>query len=106
MAQEKLVNLVNFWGFYRKAKVLCISVDMEQKKRLELEKQVFNVKRTVSPAQRCDLVGMKLEKVHELFQACHIRAKGVVFYNMYQFLSSDFLLLRISRSRYKREMKT
>ena len=45
IAHEKLVNLVNFGVFCRKAKVLCISVDMEQKKRLELEKQVFNVKR-------------------------------------------------------------
>ena len=28
------------------------------------------LKGMVSPAERCDLVGVKLEKVHELFQVC------------------------------------
>ena len=27
-------------------------------------------------------IGVKLEKVHELFQVCRICGKGVVFYNM------------------------
>ena len=35
----------------------------------------------MSPAGRCDFVGMKLEKVHELFQVCRTCEKGVVFYN-------------------------
>ena len=39
-------------------------------------------KGTVSPAERCDFVGVKLEKVRELFQVCRICGKGVVFYNM------------------------
>ena len=39
----------------------------------------------MSPAERCDFVGVKLEKVHELFQVCHICGKGVVFYNMAQY---------------------
>ena len=39
-----LVHII-FWIFLqRNAKVLSISVDMEQKRRLELEKQVFNIK--------------------------------------------------------------
>ena len=41
-------------------------------------------KDTVSPAERCDFVGVKLEKVHELFQVCRICGKGMVFYNMAQ----------------------
>ena len=41
-------------------------------------------KDTVSPAERCDFVGVKLEKVYELFQVCRICGKGVVFYNMAQ----------------------
>ena len=41
-----------------------------------------SVKGTVSPAEGCDFVGVKLEKVHELFQVCRICGKGVVFYNM------------------------
>ena len=40
---------------------------------------------TVSPAERCDFVGVKLEKVHELFQVCRICGKGVVFYNMTEY---------------------
>ena len=40
------------------------------------------IKGSVSPAERCDFVGVKLEKVHELFQVCRICGKGVVFYNM------------------------
>ena len=28
----------------------------------------FTIKGTLSAAERCDLVGVKLEKVHELFQ--------------------------------------
>ena len=40
---------------------------------------------TVSPAERCDFVSAKLEKVHELFQVCRICGKGVVFYNMAQY---------------------
>ena len=43
------------------------------------------LKGTVSSAERCDFVGVKLEKVHELFQVCRIRGKGVVFYNMAQY---------------------
>ena len=43
------------------------------------------VKGTASPAERCDFVGVKLEKVHELFQVCRICEKGVVFYNMAQY---------------------
>ena len=42
-------------------------------------------KGTVSPAERCDFVGVKLEKVHELFQVCRICGKRVVFYNMAQY---------------------
>ena len=46
---------------------------------------IFNsLKGTVSLAERCDFVGVKLEKVHELFQVCRICGKGVVFYNMAQ----------------------
>ena len=36
----------------------------------------------MSPAERCDLVGVRLEKVHKLFQVCRICGKEVVFYNM------------------------
>ena len=43
------------------------------------------IKDTVSPAERCYFVGMKLEKVHELFLVCRICGKGVVFYNMAQY---------------------
>ena len=43
------------------------------------------LKGTVSPAERCDFVSVKLEKVHELFQVCRICEKGVVFYNMAQY---------------------
>ena len=42
-------------------------------------------KSTVSSAERCDFVSVKLEKVHELFQVCRICGKGVVFYNMAQY---------------------
>ena len=34
-------------------------------------------KGTVSPAERCDFVGVKLEKVHELFQVCRICGKDL-----------------------------
>ena len=37
------------------------------------------------PAERCDFVGVKLEKVREVFQVCRICGKGVVFYNMAQY---------------------
>ena len=47
--------------------------------------QVATVKGTVSPAERCDFVSVKLEKVHELFQVCRICGKEVVFYNMAQY---------------------
>ena len=43
------------------------------------------VKDTVSPAERCDFVVVKLEKVHELFQVCRICGKGVMFYHMAQY---------------------
>ena len=36
----------------------------------------------MSPAERCDFVGVKL---HELFQVCGICGKAVVFYNMAQY---------------------
>ena len=39
----------------------------------------------VSLPERCDLVGVKLEKVHEFFQVCCICWKGVVFHNMAQY---------------------
>ena len=35
--------------------------------------------------QACDLVGVKLEKFHELRQVCRICGEGVVFYNMAQY---------------------
>ena len=37
----------------------------------------FLLKGTTSPAERCDLGGVKLEKVHEFFQVCLIYAKGI-----------------------------
>ena len=40
------------------------------------------VKGTVSPAERCDFVSVKL---HELFQVCRICGKGAAFYNMAQY---------------------
>ena len=40
------------------------------------------IKGAVSPPERCDLVEVKLEKVHELFQVSRICSKEVVFYNM------------------------
>ena len=43
-------------------------------------------KGTVSPPERCDLDGVKLEKVHELFQVCRSCIKGVTFYNMPQYV--------------------
>ena len=43
------------------------------------------IKGTVSPAERCDFVSVKVKKVHELFQVCRICGKGVVFYNMAQY---------------------
>ena len=43
-------------------------------------------KGTVSPPERCDLDGVKLEKVHDLFQVCRICIKGVTFYNMPQYV--------------------
>ena len=50
-----------------------------------LPAQSTNIKGTVSPPERCDLVGVKLEKVHELFQlsrSCII----VTFYNIRQYV--------------------
>ena len=44
-----------------------------------------DIKSTALPAERCDFVGVKLEKVHELFQVCRICGKGVLFYNMAQY---------------------
>ena len=46
---------------------------------------LVELKSTVSPAERCDFVSVKLEKVHELFQVSRICGKGVVFYNMAQY---------------------
>ena len=46
---------------------------------------IRRIKGIVSPAERCDFVGVKLEKVHELFQVCRICGKGVVFYDMAQY---------------------
>ena len=43
------------------------------------------IKGTMSPAERCDFVTVKLEKVHGLFQVCRICGKGLVFYNMAQY---------------------
>ena len=43
------------------------------------------LKGTVPPAERCDFVSVKLEKVRGLFQACRICGKGVVLYNMAQY---------------------
>ena len=40
---------------------------------------------TVSLAERCDFVGVKVENVHKLFQVCRICGKGVVFYNVAQY---------------------
>ena len=51
-------------------------------------------KGTVSPAERCDFVCVKLEKVHELFQVCRICGKGVVFYNMAQYGLLHYKCLR------------
>ena len=45
-------------------------------------KHSITIKDTVSPAERCDFVGVKL---HELFQVCRICGKAVVFYNMAQY---------------------
>ena len=52
---------------------------------LDIRKAFDSIKGTVSPAQRCDFVGVKLEKAHEVFQVCRICGKGVVFYNMAQY---------------------
>ena len=43
---------------------------------------------TVSPPEQCDLDGVKLEKVHELFlfQVCRISIEGVTFYDMPQYV--------------------
>ena len=44
-------------------------------------------KGTMSPLERCDLDGVKLEtEVHELFQVCRSCIKGVTFYNMPQYV--------------------
>ena len=40
----------------------------------------LKIKHTVLPAERCDLVGMRLEKVQERFRFC---GKVVVFYMWY-----------------------
>ena len=45
-------------------------------------KHSITIKDTVSPAERCDFVGVKLR---ELFQVCRICGKAVVFYNMAQY---------------------
>ena len=45
----------------------------------------IHLKAQCHPAERCDFVSVKLEKVHELFQVCRIGGKGVVFYNMAQY---------------------
>ena len=42
-------------------------------------------KGTVSPAERCDLGGVKFEKVHELFQVCWERS-GVFYMAQYGLL--------------------
>ena len=46
---------------------------------------LHKLKGAVSPAEECDFVSVKLEKVHELFQVWHICGKGVVFYNIAQY---------------------
>ena len=46
---------------------------------------LMSLKTQMSPAEQCDFVGVKLEKVHELFQVCRSCEKGVVFYNMAQY---------------------
>ena len=46
----------------------------------------INIKGAVSPPERCDLDGVKLEKVHELFQVCRSCIKGVTFYTMPQYV--------------------
>ena len=43
------------------------------------------VKSTVSPPERCDIDGVKLEKVHEVFEVCRIGTKGVTLYNVPQY---------------------
>ena len=48
-------------------------------------KILITLKITVSPAERCDFVSVKLEKVHELLQVCRICGKGVTFYNTAQY---------------------
>ena len=60
-------NLVNntLWFFLYLPFVFCV------------ELMTVWLKGTVSPAKQCDLVGVKLEKVHELFQVCRICGKGV-----------------------------
>ena len=44
---------------------MCTLVNILQKTKSLLQ---TSLKGTVSPAERCDFVGVKLEKVHELFQ--------------------------------------
>ena len=39
-------------------------------KRFANRKKALVVKGTTSPAERCDLGSVKLEKVHEFFQVC------------------------------------
>ena len=62
------------------ANVTMYDITKNEFKELEpLPYEVCNmahVKGTVSPAERCDFVGVKLEKVHELFQVCRICGKG------------------------------
>ena len=57
----------------------------EPKYNMSLVRVALCIKGTASPAERCDFVGVKLEKVHEFFQVCRICGKGVVFYNMGQY---------------------
>ena len=61
-----------------------LSVCQNSRCVFESRSACLDVKGTVSPAERCDFVSVKLEKVHELFQVCRICGKGVVFYSMAQ----------------------
>ena len=54
---------------------------------------------TVSPAERCDLVGVKLEKVDEVFKfGAFLQIEGEVFYNMAQYNLSFIWLCKMAHA--------
>ena len=81
---NRIINLVTDFATYSHLRS-CNHPEHQCHNIFESVCSIMGNSNTVSAAERCDFVGAKLEKVHELFQVCRICRKGVVFYNMAQY---------------------